>query len=166
MNENEELCGKVKNAQTLSRRDSLRSKHLETELAHVKDEFERLKLEYDNTRQHVNILDVRLWLLDFSIQLSREFNDSNGFKWANLFHIAAKTKEWLERTGGDIQIIRGDELVEVWPEQTSVKPREQRQQHQVGLLEAQVGVPPGGHQWTKEWAAISSEFIDLHEFLN
>ena len=78
MNENEELCGKVKNAQTLSRRDSLRSKHLETELAHVKDEFERLKLEYDNTRQHVNILDVRL--LDFSIQLSREFNDSNGFK--------------------------------------------------------------------------------------
>ena len=80
MNENEELCGKVKNAQTLSRRDSLRSKHLETELAHVKDEFERLKLEYDNTRQHVNILDVRLTLLDFSIQLSREFNDSNGFK--------------------------------------------------------------------------------------
>ena len=80
MNENEELCGKVKNAQTLSRRDSLRSKHLETELAHVKDEFERLKLEYDNTRQHVNILDVRLRLLDFSIQLSREFNDSNGFK--------------------------------------------------------------------------------------
>ena len=78
MNENEELCGKVKNAQTLSRRDSLRSKHLETELAHVKDEFERLKLEYDNTRQHVNILDVRL--LDFSIQLSREFNDLNGFK--------------------------------------------------------------------------------------
>ena len=80
MNENEELCGKVKNAQTLSRRDSLRSKHLETELAHVKDEFERLKLEYDNTRQHVNILDVRLRLLDFSIQLSREFDDSNGFK--------------------------------------------------------------------------------------
>ena len=80
MNENEELCGKVKNAQTLSRRDSLRSKHLETELAHVKDEFERLKVDYDNTRQHVNILDVRLRLLDFSIQLSREFNDSNGFK--------------------------------------------------------------------------------------
>ena len=58
MNENEELCSKVKAAHTLSRKDSLKSRHMETELAHVKDEFERLKLEYENTRHQVSVLDV------------------------------------------------------------------------------------------------------------
>ena len=58
MNENEELCSKVKAAHTLSRKDSLKSRHMETELAHVKDEFERLKLEYENTRHQVSALDV------------------------------------------------------------------------------------------------------------
>ena len=66
MNENEELCGKVKAAQNLSRKDSMKSRHLETELAHVKDEFDRLKLEYENTRQHVAILDVsQYYILHF-----------------------------------------------------------------------------------------------------
>ena len=59
MNENEELCGKVKAAQSLSRKDSMKSRHFETEIAHVKDEFDRLKLEYENTRQHVAVIDVR-----------------------------------------------------------------------------------------------------------
>ena len=63
MNENEELCGRVKAAQTLSRKDSLKSKHLETELAHVKDEFERLKMEHESTRQHVSLLDVIIKLI-------------------------------------------------------------------------------------------------------
>ena len=63
MNENEELCGKVKAAQSLSRKDSMKSRHLETELAHVKDEFDRLKLEYENTRQHVAVIDVRNYKL-------------------------------------------------------------------------------------------------------
>ena len=58
MNENEELCSKVKAAQTLSRKDSMKSRHLETELAHVKDEFERLKLEYETTRHQVSAMDV------------------------------------------------------------------------------------------------------------
>jgi len=60
MNENEELCGKVKAAQSLSRKDSMKSRHFETELAHVKDEFDRLKLEYENTRQHVAVIDQKL----------------------------------------------------------------------------------------------------------
>ena len=46
--------------QTLSRRDSLKSRHLETELANVKDDFERLKLEHESTRQHVAAMDVRI----------------------------------------------------------------------------------------------------------
>merc|ERR1719323_1579494 len=60
MNENEELCSKVKAAHTLSRKDSLKSRHMETELAHVKDEFERLKLEYESTRHQVSVLDQKL----------------------------------------------------------------------------------------------------------
>ena len=46
--------------QTLSRRDSLKSRHLETELANVKDDFERLKLEHESTRQHIAAMDVRI----------------------------------------------------------------------------------------------------------
>ena len=59
MSENEELFGKVKAAQTLSRKDSLKSRHLETELSHMKDEFERLKAEYDETRAAMAAIDVR-----------------------------------------------------------------------------------------------------------
>ena len=59
MSENEELFGKVKAAQTLSRKDSLKSRHLETELTHMKDEFERLKAEYDETRTAMAAIDVR-----------------------------------------------------------------------------------------------------------
>ena len=59
MNENEELFGKVKQAQTLSRKDSLKSRHLESELGHMKDEFERLKLEYDDTKAALALIDVR-----------------------------------------------------------------------------------------------------------
>ena len=60
MNENEELCGKVRAAQTLSRKDSLKSRHLETELGNVKDDFERLKMEFENTKQHVTVMEQRL----------------------------------------------------------------------------------------------------------
>ena len=60
MNENEELCGKVRAAQTLSRRDSFKSRHLETELTNVKDDFERLKMEFETTKQHVTVMEQRL----------------------------------------------------------------------------------------------------------
>lgn len=60
MNENEELCGKVRAAQTLSRKDSFKSRHLETELTNVKDDFERLKMEFDTTKQHVTVMEQRL----------------------------------------------------------------------------------------------------------
>ena len=59
MTENEELFGKVKAAQTLSRKDSVKSRHLESELTHMKDEFERLKVEYDETRAAMAAIDVR-----------------------------------------------------------------------------------------------------------
>ena len=70
MSENEELFGKVKQAQTLSRKDSLKSRHLESELSHMKDEFERIKLEYDETKAAIAAIDVRgvncfLLLTDF-----------------------------------------------------------------------------------------------------
>ena len=60
MSEDEELFGKVKQAQTLSRKDSLKSRHLESELSHMKDEFERLKLEYEDTRVSMAGIDVSL----------------------------------------------------------------------------------------------------------
>jgi len=60
MNENEELSGKVRVAQTLSRKDSLKSRHLETELGNVRDDFERLKMEFETTKQHVTVMEQRL----------------------------------------------------------------------------------------------------------
>ena len=58
MSENEDLYMKVKTAQTLSRKDSIKSKHFEAEIAHIKDEFERLRLAYEGTRNHIDIMEV------------------------------------------------------------------------------------------------------------
>ena len=58
INENEELYVKVKSAQTLSRKDSVKSRQFEAEIAHIKDEFERLRLAYEGTRKHVDIMEV------------------------------------------------------------------------------------------------------------
>ena len=58
MVENEELYGKVREAQTLSRKDSVKAKQLETEVDHLKDEFDRLRALYVNTRDHVDNMEV------------------------------------------------------------------------------------------------------------
>ena len=58
MVENEELYGKVREAQTLSRKDSVKAKALETEVDHLKDEFDRLRALYVNTRDHVDNMEV------------------------------------------------------------------------------------------------------------
>eukprot|EP00090_Calanus_glacialis_P023273 TRINITY_DN3587_c0_g1_i1.p1 TRINITY_DN3587_c0_g1~~TRINITY_DN3587_c0_g1_i1.p1 ORF type:complete len:681 (-),score=191.69 TRINITY_DN3587_c0_g1_i1:42-2084(-) len=59
INENEELYVKVKSAQTLSRKDSVKSRQFEAEIAHIKDEFERLRLAYEGTRKHVDIMESK-----------------------------------------------------------------------------------------------------------
>jgi len=58
--ENEDLCEKVRAAQTLSRKDSVKARQFETELAHIKDEFERLRLAYESTKEHINAMEARL----------------------------------------------------------------------------------------------------------
>ena len=75
--ENEDLYGKVKAAQTLSRKvmrgsriknlltilplqDSVKARQFETELAHIKDEFERLRLAYESTKEHIDNMETRL----------------------------------------------------------------------------------------------------------
>merc|ERR1711971_24753 len=58
--ENEDLCEKVRAAQTLSRKDSVKARQFETELAHIKDEFERLRLAYESTKEHINGMEARL----------------------------------------------------------------------------------------------------------
>ena len=58
INENEELYGKVKSAQTLSRKDSVKSRQFEAEISHIKDEFERLRLSYEGTRNHIDNMEV------------------------------------------------------------------------------------------------------------
>ena len=58
ISENEDLYMKVKTAQTLSRKDSIKSKQFEAEIAHIKDEFERLRLAYEGTRNHIDIMEV------------------------------------------------------------------------------------------------------------
>ena len=56
--ENEELYGKVREAQTLSRKDSVKAKQLETEVDHLKDEFDRLRILYESTRDHIDNMEV------------------------------------------------------------------------------------------------------------
>ena len=58
INENEELYTKVKSAQHLSRRDSIKSRQVESEINNIKDEFERLKLAYEGTRNKVDNIEV------------------------------------------------------------------------------------------------------------
>ena len=58
MVENEELYGKVREAQTLSRKDSVKAKQLETEVDHLKDEFDRLRALYVSTRDHMDNMEV------------------------------------------------------------------------------------------------------------
>ena len=58
MVENEELYGKVREAQTLSRKDSVKAKQLETEVDHLKDEFDRLRALYVSTREHMDSMEV------------------------------------------------------------------------------------------------------------
>ena len=58
--ENEELYGKVREAQTLSRKDSIKAKQLETEVDHLKDEFDRLRILYESTRDHIDNMEVKI----------------------------------------------------------------------------------------------------------
>ncbi|XP_023338330.1 protein Hook homolog 3 isoform X2 [Eurytemora carolleeae] len=60
MAENEDLYGKVRAAQTLSRKDSVKAREFERELAHIQDEFERLRLAYEGTRTQLEAMEVRL----------------------------------------------------------------------------------------------------------
>merc|ERR1719192_3052763 len=60
LSENEELYGKVREAQTLSRKDSVKAKQMETEVENLKDEFDRLRALYVNTRDHVDNMEKRI----------------------------------------------------------------------------------------------------------
>ena len=40
--------------------DSVKARQFETELAHIKDEFERLRLAYESTKEHINAMEARL----------------------------------------------------------------------------------------------------------
>ena len=42
------------------RQDSVKARQFETELAHIKDEFERLRLAYESTKEHINAMEARL----------------------------------------------------------------------------------------------------------
>ena len=63
MVENEELYGRVREAQTLSRKDSVKAKALETEVDHLKDEFDRLRVLYESTRDDMEKMEVS-WVMN------------------------------------------------------------------------------------------------------
>ena len=58
MSENEELYGRVREAQTLSRKDSVKAKQMETEVDLLKDEFDRLRLLYESIREYMESMEV------------------------------------------------------------------------------------------------------------
>ena len=59
LTENEELYGKVREAQTLSRKDSVKARQMETEVESLRDEFDRLRLQYESTREYMENMEVR-----------------------------------------------------------------------------------------------------------
>ena len=59
VSENEDLYGKVREALTLSRKDSVKAKQFETEVENLKDEFDRLRMAYDVTREYIENIEVR-----------------------------------------------------------------------------------------------------------
>ena len=59
LTENEELYGKVREAQTLSRKDSVKAKQMETEVENLRDEFDRLRLMYESIREYMENMEVR-----------------------------------------------------------------------------------------------------------
>lgn len=52
------MYGKVREAQTLSRKDSVKAKQMETEVDHLKDEFDRLRLLYESIREYMDSVEV------------------------------------------------------------------------------------------------------------
>ena len=58
LTENEELYGKVREAQTLSRKDSVKAKQMETEVENLRDEFDRLRLLYESIREYMENMEV------------------------------------------------------------------------------------------------------------
>jgi len=58
--ENEDLYGKVKEALTLSRKDSVKAKQFESEVEDLKDEFDRLRMAYEGTREYIENIEKRI----------------------------------------------------------------------------------------------------------
>ena len=48
----------MREAQTLSRKDSVKAKQMETEVDHLKDEFDRLRLLYESIREYMESMEV------------------------------------------------------------------------------------------------------------
>ena len=44
---------------TLSRKDSVKAKQFETEVENLKDEFDRLRMAYEGTREYIENIEVR-----------------------------------------------------------------------------------------------------------
>lgn len=60
VSENEDLYGKVREALTLSRKDSVKAKQFETEVENLKDEFDRLRMAYEGTREYIENIEKRI----------------------------------------------------------------------------------------------------------
>ena len=77
----------------------MKSRHLETELAHVKDEFERLKLEYETTRHQVSAMDVspsESSLIPINTSLQQKLKNGS------------KEQELIQRLTEDIHSLKSD----------------------------------------------------------
>jgi len=60
VSENEDLYGRVREAQTLSRKDSVKAKQFESEVENLKDEFDRLRMSYEGTKEHIENIEKRI----------------------------------------------------------------------------------------------------------
>ena len=92
MVENEELYGKVREAQTLSRKDSVKAKQLETEVDHLKDEFDRLRALYVSTRDHMDNMEVSC---DNS-----HYSPISSYTGSKSFYVTPDFLQTMERLGG------------------------------------------------------------------
>ena len=49
----------MREALTLSRKDSVKANQFETEVENLKDEFDRLRMAYEGTREYIENIEVR-----------------------------------------------------------------------------------------------------------
>jgi len=131
VSENEDLYGKVREALTLSRKDSVKAKQFETEVENLKDEFDRLRMAYEGTREYIENIEKRIKPEEKDqSELLRLSNETTALK-AELVKLKANfTKRTSEKPG---TIEEGEVLQRLQEQQGEISELREMVEYQASL---------------------------------